>query len=97
MFDMILTSTNATSALVQVNRTDNMLQQMAVNYIACSSTFFLDIRYQYFDLSATQVYTLSGPATTNIVVTYKLKSNSTNAVAVYSTAGISMVRQSNTY
>ncbi len=57
MVDVAIVQKVQTYALVQVNRTAGSVTQLKVNYIVCDSSFWLDVRQVYVDLSALNVYT----------------------------------------
>ena len=75
--------------------------QLSINYIASlpSSSFFLDITHTYHDLTSTTIYSssLNTVRSTTLNLNYKLKTNSSNAVCVYTTTGLSIMRKSNTF
>jgi hypothetical protein len=99
IIDTILTAKQATYATLMINRTQNTVYQMSINYIVCQSTFFLDIRNAYIDLSTDTVYTTfsASSKSTLLTLTYKAKSNPDNGIVVYNTIGIDMIRTSHTY
>lgn len=65
-----------------------------------NSFFFLDVRTSLQDLSGDgSIFTssLASSRTKTLTLPYKTKSNSSNAQVAYTVAGLSMMRQSNTF
>ena len=68
--------------------------------VCLSNFFFLNVQTSYQDLSSiSNIFTANQAVsrTTTLTLPYKTKSNSSNAVVAYTTAGLSMMRQSNTF
>ncbi len=61
MIDVNLINKFATYSTIQINRTAGSVSQIALSYIACDSSFWLDIVHSYVDLSGQTVFT-SGSA-----------------------------------
>ncbi len=99
LIDITLTAKQSTYATIMITRTQNTVQQLSINYIVCQSTFFLDIRNTYFDLTSETVFTTTSTnsKTSLLIVPYKTKSNSSNAIVVYNTIGLHMIRTSRTF
>jgi len=96
MIDLTLVQKLQTNCLIQMNRTANSISQLTINYIVCDSSLFLDIRQMYVDLSASTVFTSASTLSRTVIVelSYKSKSNSTNAVVIFNTIGLEMFRLS---
>ena len=50
MIDVSVVQKLQTYALIQLNRTANSLTQLAVNYVVCDGSFWLDIRQTLVNL-----------------------------------------------
>lgn len=97
-FDISIAQAFPSMVSLQFNRTSNSITQLRINYIACDSTFFLDIKITPLDLSLTDAFAISASQRTiSIDLPYKTKSNSSNAQIIYNTVGLQMIRTSNTY
>lgn len=99
IFDVSNTTANQAYQIIQLSFTISSISLFSINYIACATSFFLDVQTAYFDLTSTNIgssslvsmrsYTLNIPS--------KTKSNSSNSVAVYTTIGLSMMRSKDTF
>lgn len=99
IIDVSIVQQLQSSSLIQANFTASTVQQLALNYIVSDSSLFLDVRTSYSDLTLLNVYTVGGPTrrSSSILLPYKTKSNTTNAVVTYNTIGLSMIRQSHLF
>ncbi len=99
IIDLTLILTTTSSFSLQLNRTSATIQQFSINYIACNSGFFLDVRNTLIDLTGTNAYSMtsSSSKTINVAIPYKSKSNSSNSAITFNTIGLSMIRTSHTF
>lgn len=99
IIDVTILSSSTGYQILQLNFTSSTINILSINYIACVSGFFLDVRTAFLNTSALTVASssLNTVRTTTLNVPYKSKSNSSNSVAVYTTIGMSMVRAKNTF
>lgn len=99
MYNLSISIINSAGASVISNRTTILFSQIAINYLAVLPSFFLEITYASFDLSATSLSSgASNTIRTNSYnINYRAKSNSSNAIININTMGIHTIRQSNTY
>ncbi len=68
MMDVTIIQKTASSATIQLSRTVNAIQQLSLNYIVCDSTFFLDIRHTYVDLSTQIIFTSASSVSRSVIV-----------------------------
>lgn len=99
IIDITSTSSNFNSQVLQLNFTSSTVTLFSINYIACASSFFLDVRTFYSDLTSTTIFNaqLSTSQSVSLSLPMKYKSNSSNTVSVYTTIGLSMLRNLNTF
>lgn len=99
MLDVTIVQKLQSTAMLQLNRSQNSVTQISLNYVVCDSSFFLDIRHSFIDLSTTTLYTPVSilERTATVEIPYKTKSNSSNAQVIYNVIGIYMLRQSNLF
>lgn len=95
-YELSVTGTSQTNALIQLVCTTGIVSQMSVNYLAVLSTSFLEVTYAKLDLTSFTIYTQTVPQSRSVARTipYRTKSNSTNAVIAVSTVGMNSIRQS---
>jgi hypothetical protein len=99
IFDVSSTSSNIVSQTLQLNFTVGSVSIFSINYLVCSSSFFLDIRTSYTELSSTSIFSSALASTRSFTINLpaKAKSNSSNTMAAYTTVGMSMMRARNTF
>jgi hypothetical protein len=88
------------SQTLKLQFTPSTLTQLSLNYVACQTGYFLDVRPFLQDLTTFSTISTSGlnsERSVSLTVPYKYKSNSSNAVVTYSTVGLSMMRTANTF
>jgi hypothetical protein len=94
-------SGTTSSKTLQLNFTSGTVLNFRVNYLVSLSNFcFLDVQNSYQDLTALGTIFSSAIAstrTTTLTLPYKGKSNSSNTVMAYTTVGLSMMRQKNSF
>ena len=102
IIDVSSSSGTTTAQTLLLSFTTSTVNNFRIHYLVClpNSFFFLDVRNSYEDLSTDgSIFTSSSPSSRQktLTIPYKAKSNSSNAVVVYNTVGLSMLRQSNTF
>lgn len=98
-YDLTVAGTSTTAAIIQLVCTSGIVTQMSVNYLAVLSTSFLEITYSKLDLTSFTIYTQTTAQSRSVArnITYRTKSNSTNAVVAVSTVGMNGIRQAHTF
>ena len=98
LLDLTVASASASGATISFYRTTGVVTKTSVNYLAASTSLFLEVTTSYFDLVGTTIYNIgSGLRSSSVNMGYRVKSNSTNSVVVFNVAGLSMSRQTSTY
>lgn len=98
IIDVTPLSTTTASQTLQLNFTSSTITLFSINYVACATTFFLDVRTSLQDLSGTTIYSTSNSVRTRTLsLPMKSKSNSSNTISVYTTIGLSMMRTKNSF
>ena len=86
--DFVASSTSKTQTTVSFTRTTSVVTEATINFIAVEPTSFIDVYTKFFNLTGTNIYDIgSGQRSTSITMSYRIKSNSTNAALVYNTIG----------
>lgn len=99
IFDVTGTSTTQVTQTIQLNFSSNAISLFSINYLVCATSFFLDVRTFYQDLTGTNLNVTNLATSRSLTVNLPMrgKSNSSNTAAVYTTVGLSMMRAKNTF
>ena len=95
MMDVSVSASGSSSTVLLFNRTSGIISQISVNYMAVLSTLFIEITTDRIDLTSTDLFNLTSnqPRFFAKNITYRVKSNSSNAVVAITTTGLHTIRQ----